>query len=182
MPASLECFVSLFGRILKMVLELDFSVSIGSATKWLRILSIPPNDIIRDQLVADPIGASCQRVPMRFRSKKRIYVSVSSKFRSIIVVSCSYLWVYIKWFYRRTFTFSTALNTRMRFRPANFWMSFSNHPRANSSANNSGYLLTSSKPAGVLKRIDRNAVSWKSSSIDNTRITKLRFVCFYNSH
>lgn len=54
-------------------------------------------------------------------------------------------------FDRERFTFSTALNTRIRFSPANFWMSFSDHPRANNSANSSGYLLTSSRPFGVLK-------------------------------
>ena len=32
-----------------------YCISIGLATKWLRILSIPPNEKIRNQLVANPI-------------------------------------------------------------------------------------------------------------------------------
>ena len=38
-----------------LVTDTKFNVAIGLATKWLRILSLPPNDKTRNHLVANPI-------------------------------------------------------------------------------------------------------------------------------
>ena len=37
------------------ICTVEFDIELGLATKWLRILSIPPNDKIRNNLVANPI-------------------------------------------------------------------------------------------------------------------------------
>ena len=82
---------------------------------------------------------------MHLFARSRQFIIEWTKFFSgyhILVLCLNYL----------VFTCSTVLKTRIRFKPASFWMSLSDHPLASNSANNSGYLLTSSKPVGVLKQ------------------------------